>query len=139
MAGGQPAEDGTKTKVGGQVGPEVAHAEPATAVDGERDPGEMRISTPVRVDAGRFGQPNEGFGALRFTRRRAAEAYLSGRGAADRNAVPVEDEHLTWAKLALRRPRQLDSLSRRHVARGCTQSHEYAHSGDLNQGEVGNR
>src|SRR5207247_8716611 len=117
MAGGQPAEDGTETEVRGQVGPEVAQAEPAAAVDGERDSGEMRVRAPVRVDGGCVGEPDEGLGARGFSGRRAVEADLSRGDATDRNAVPVEDERLARVKLALRRLRQLDSLSPRHVAR----------------------
>src|SRR5436309_6647216 len=99
MAGGQPAEDGTETEVRGQVGPEVAQAEPAAAVDGERDSGEMRVRAPVRINGGCVGEADERLGALCFTRRRAAETDLSGGRAADRNAVPVKDERLARAKL----------------------------------------
>jgi hypothetical protein len=80
----------------------MPQAEPATAVDGERDSGEMRVRASVRVDGCFVGEPDESLGALRVFGRRAAKADLSGGSATDGDAVPVEDECLPRAKLVFR-------------------------------------
>ena len=94
MAGGQPAEDGAKTEVRGEIGLEAPQAERAAAVDSQRHSGEVRVRAPVRVDGCLVGEPDERLRVFGLLLGRAAEAYLSGRGAADGEAVPVEDERL---------------------------------------------
>lgn len=81
----------------------MAESEAPAAVDLDVVAGEMGIGAPVCEDRRLLvSERDERAGAFHLGQRGAPEAHLSGRRAADRQAVPVEDECFSRAKLSSR-------------------------------------
>lgn len=81
----------------------MPEAEPPAAVDLDVVTGEVSVGAPVSEDRRlRVSDADQRAGAFHLGQRSAPEAHLSGRRAADRQAVPVEDECLSLAKLSSR-------------------------------------
>ena len=81
----------------------MPEAEPPVAVDLDVVTGEVGVRAPVREDQRlSVSERDERAGALHLGQRGTPEAHLSGRRAADRQPVPVEDECLSRSKLSSR-------------------------------------
>ncbi len=79
----------------------MAETEAPAAVDLDVVAGEMGVGEPVCEDRRLLvSERDERAGAFHLGQRGAPEAHLAGRRAADREAVPVEDERLPSAKLS---------------------------------------
>ena len=81
----------------------MAETEAPAAVDLDIVAGEMGVGAPACEDRRLLvSEQDERAGAFHLGQRGAPEAHLPGRRAANRQAVPVEDERLSRAKLSSR-------------------------------------